>query len=119
MLERQAAAMQDECSKKPKLKTFTLFNVEPPYTYKHLNFQDRLSLVKSRLGYLPIHLDTGRYEKPRRSEADRVSLVYNSVQIESEEHFLFRHNWHKSLMLTKSFETLDLAIKLKCILNNP
>ena len=44
MFERQAADLREECSNKPKIKTFMLFkdfNVEPPYISKNLNFQER------------------------------------------------------------------------------
>ena len=130
MFERQAADLREECSNKPKLRTFMLFkdfNVEPSYISKNLNFQERRLLAKTRLGCLTIRLETGRYEKPKLPEAYRVCLVCNSGQIESEEHFLFwcgsyeyeRHKWYNSLKLIENFDSLDLATKLDCIFNNP
>ena len=129
MYERQAIELQQECATKPKLRTFMLFknfSAEPNYNFKTLTFYERRLLARTRLGCLSIHLETGRYSKPRIPEVDRICLVCNSGQIESEEHFLFqcmayeheRLKWLDKLTLLNEFETTDLASKLDCVFNN-
>ena len=61
--QEQRNYLETECQKMPKLRTFYLFkdfSVDPPYLTKPISFFQRRAIVKTRLGCLPIHLETGR-----------------------------------------------------------
>ena len=74
-----------ECAEKPKLRTFIMFKDfenEPAYITKPLNFFQRRMMAKTRLGCLPIRLETGRYLIPRLPERERTCLVCKSNLID-------------------------------------
>ena len=93
-------------------------------------------MAKTRLGCLPIRLETGRYGIPRSPEEERVSLVCKNFNnptnnptlehIESEVHYLFhcsayrneRDEWQQKLILPVNFDQLALEFKLKIVLND-
>ena len=63
---------------KPKLRTFNLFKMfqeQPAYITKPLSFHLRRIVAKTRLGCLPLRLETGRYSVPRLAEHQRTCLV--------------------------------------------
>ena len=111
--------------------------MEPPYIGKPLSFQQRRILAKTRLGCLPLRIETGRYTRPRLKEEERVCLVCapnilvdindNDPQqpVESEVHFMFkcaayrveRDHWYSKLEKPDNFETLTVGDKLKIALN--
>ena len=115
---------------------FKDFTAEPAYISKPLTFFQRRMLAKTRLGCLPIRLETGRYSIPRLPERERSCLVCKSSlvdvnpgnePIESEIHFLFfcnsykaeRNLWHSKMNLPDDFFLLTINEKLKFVLNDP
>ena len=61
---KQQEYLSSECAEKPKLRTFMLFKdfQEPPaYITKPLTFHQRRMVAKTRLGCIPLRLETGRY----------------------------------------------------------
>ena len=131
--------LANECAQKPKLRTFILFkNFEetPSYITKPLSFHTRRMMAKTRLGCLPIRLETGRYGVPRLPEEERFCLVCKNYDnptnnptlehIESEVHYLFycsaysneRGEWLNKLRLPANFDHLSLEFKLKVVLND-
>ena len=125
----------------PKLRTFNLFKnfqEQPAYISKPLSFHHRRMLARTRLGCLPIRVETGRYTVPRLPEHLRTCLVcrepnqlvvFNAVDVgpvESETHFLFqctaygneRDIWYGKMTLPDNFENLPVEIKLKTVHND-
>ena len=135
--------MELECNQKPKLRTFNLFKVfqeQPAYISKPLTFHERRLVAKTRLGCLPIRLETGRYSIPRLPEEQRLCLVCKPPNqiidighvgppqpVESEVHLLFlcsayrveRTFWFSKMTLPPDFDSLPVEIKLKAVLNDP
>ena len=133
-LKKQAIQLREECMQLPKLRTFILFknfNIEEVYPKKHLSFYNRRLLARMRLGCLPLHIETGRYEVPRLKEEDRLckicQLCYCESVVESETHFLFqcpayrieRDKWFHAMNLPLDFNTLTIGNKLSLIFNEP
>ena len=147
---KQSEHLSLECTQKPKLRTFMLFKMfqeQPAYISKPLTFHQRRSIAKTRLGCLPVRLETGRYSIPRLPEEERVCLVCKPpnlpqlvvvdppsdpepaqvLPVETEAHFLFscvaynveRVLWFSKMNLPIDFETLPLESKLKTVLNDP
>ena len=126
---------------------FKMFQEQPAYISKPLTFHQRRSIAKTRLGCLPVRLETGRYSIPRLPEEERVCLVCKPpnlpqlvvvdppsdpepaqvLPVETEAHFLFscvaynveRELWFSKMCLPIDFETLPLESKLKTVLNDP
>ena len=88
----------------PKLRTLNLFKdfqEQPSYITKPLTFHHRRMLARTRLGCLPLRVETGRYSVPRLPEHMRTCLVcrapdqlvdVNGVEfgpVETETHFLY------------------------------
>ena len=108
---------------------------------KPLTFHQRRLMAKTRLGCLPIRLETGRYSIPRLPESERkcqvckaqnqlvdVANPSNAAQpIESETHFLFycgpykaeRDLWYSNMNLPADFDLLPVESKLQVVLNDP
>ena len=139
--ESQIAYLTDECSQKPKLRTFVTFkNFEEQASYitKPLMFYHRRNLARIRLGCLPLRIETGRYSIPRMPETERTCLVCkipaaeledagdSSTPIESEIHFLFeckaysaeRGIWYQKMNLPNNFSDLPSEEKLRLTLNH-
>ena len=132
--ENSERLLSSECAKKPKLRTFVLFkdfDTEACYITKPISFFQRRMLAKTRLGCLPIRLETGRYSIPRLTESERICLVCRSSQnsstdpVESEIHYLFdcnaynteRDTWYSKMTLPENFQLLGAENKLKIVLN--
>ena len=74
-------------------------------------------MAKTRLGILPIRIETGRYERPKLDASKRHCLQCNTSFIEDEAHFLLycvKHEKDRALLLSKvknpdfpSFSTKD------------
>ena len=134
--------LSTECAQKPKLRTFNLFKnfqEQPAYITKPLSFHQRRSIAKTRLGCLPLRLETGRYSIPRIPEVERKCLVCRSQNqlvmingtdlepVENETHFLFsceaynveRALWFSKMTLPNDFHTLPANSKLQSVLNDP
>ena len=126
----QATYLANECAEKPKLRTFNTFkkfSELPSYIFKSLSFNERRLMAKTRLGCLPIRIETGRYSIPRVPENQRLCLVCDSNSIESEVHYLFscsaysydRDEWYSKMTLPNDFESITTDNKLKIVLNDP
>ena len=138
--QQQQKLLEQECKLKPKLRTFLLFKVfdEPAaYVGKPLSFHQRRIIAKTRLGCLPLRIETGRYTRPRLREEERTCLVCRAeclleaseanvtYPVENEAHFIFdcagyeseRDHWLGQLILPENFTDLGTAEKLKIVLN--
>ena len=81
-------------------------------------------ISKLRLGILPLRIETGRYERPILSEAQRLCYCQMGI-IESEYHALFeckmynelRETWKSKLVLPDNFDNLPVNCKLDQVLN--
>ena len=114
---------------KPKLRTYKLvsdFAADKSYLYKPLTFVQRKFLAKLRLGVLPLRIETGRYERPKKSEEERKCKQCRDDVTESEIHFLLhcsRHNILRLQLFSKveddSFRDLNDLNKFKFLVNNP
>ena len=70
-------------------------------------------------------LETGRFERPRLEEEERICPVCEDDQVENEEHAMFfcrayselRRNWLESLDIPPDFSNLELCQKFKIVLN--
>ena len=107
--------------------SFKNFNELPSYILKPLSFHERRLVAKTRLGCLPIRLETGRYSIPRIPEHQRTCLVCNDGSVESEVHYLFfcsaysaeRDEWYSKMTLKNEFKEMTTVDKLKLVLNDP
>ena len=99
----------------------------PSYIVKPISFHQRRLFAKTRLGCLPIRLETGRYTIPRLPEHERTCLVCKNDLIESESHYLFscsaysseRDEWFSIMTLPYNFDEMTTENKLKVVLNDP
>ena len=76
--QNQRQTLKEECGLMPTLRTFNLFKdfmIQPAYITKPLTFYQRRILARTRLGCLPLRMETGRYSVPRLPEAERTCLV--------------------------------------------
>ena len=95
-MSQQKNFLHNECSVKPKLRTFLQFknfDVFPSYVVKPLSFIQRKFMAKLRLGCLQIRIETGRYSRPRLEENMRVCQVctnqpHGAPPVENEKHFI-------------------------------
>ena len=129
LLKKQLVLVENMCRDKPKLRTFQTFkdfeNISP-HVYKALTFLERKVISKTRLGILPIRLETARYLRPIIPEEQRTCYC-NDGEPESEHHVLFvcgkyhnlRQNWLLKIIKPVNFTTLLQSDKFKIILNEP
>ena len=105
----------NEIQNKPKLRTYVLFknnvNIES-YVKKHMQKRTRSCFAQFRLGILPLHIETGRYDNTPLLA--RTCKLCESEQIEDEYHFLMvcpvytelrLQLFQKSSILISNFET--------------
>ena len=105
----------NEIQNKPKLRTYVLFknnvNIES-YVKKHMQKCTRSCFAQFRLGILPLHIETGRYDNTPLLA--RTCKLCESEQIEDEYHFLMvcpvytelrLQLFQKSSILISNFET--------------
>ena len=147
---KQVEYLRQECREKPKLRTFNLFKMfqeQPAYITKPLSFHLRRIVAKTRLGCLPLRLETGRYSVPRLAEHQRTCLVCKNPgqdllvtvdteddtteavdePIESEVHFMFqcsgytaeRESWYAGMTFPDNFHTSPINNKLDMVFNHP
>ena len=113
----------------PKLRTFVTFKdfkTLSPHVYKPLSFLERKIISKTRLGILPIRLETARYLRPIVPEEQRLCYC-NSGQVESEYHVIFscvkydnlRHLWLTKITKPDNFLTLSGGEKFHLAFNEP
>ena len=123
MLKNQRLILENECKAKPKLRTFITFKdfeSIPPHVYKHLTFLERKIISKTRLGILPIRLETARYVRPILPEEQRLCYC-NTGLVESEQHVIFvcvkyenlRKMWLTKLVKPDQFHLLTTQGQLK------
>ena len=131
MSVKQCIELQNICQEKPKLRTFVTFKefgVTPSYITMPMSFIKRKFLALSRLSNLSIRLETGRYERPRLDENQRLCQACNDgISIENEYHIYFqctvynvmRRSWIGTLIVPEHFFELQAVEKFKLIYNKP
>jgi hypothetical protein len=129
LFKKDQAELENQCKRLPKLRTFNKiseFSSDKSYLAKPLSFIQRKFLAKLRLGVLPIRIETGRYERPRKSEAERVCKQCSIGSPECELHFLIQCPRHTLLRTTfyskitdETFPNMTDSEKFKFILNQP
>ena len=133
-LSKQHYYLKAECETKPKLRTFVTFKNFfgiPSYVLKPLSFVQKKFISKTRLGSLPIRLETGRFSRPILEEHLRICLICNQgafggQNVENEHHFIFvcgayatiREIWMSKLILPVNFEGLQENEQLGLVLND-
>ena len=130
----QCNFLRTECAKMPKLRTFMLFKefgATAPHLTKPLNFFQRKTLSKLRLGSLELRIDLGRYQRPALKIHERNCLACSKDSlvkpVETEYHFLFgckandflRREWFQKMTLPENFQYLPDHRKLDLLLNKP
>ena len=129
LLLKDQNLLKNKCKNSPKLRTYntiTEFSSDKSYLSKPLSFVQRKFMAKLRLGVLPIRIETGRYERPRKEAFERVCKQCNTSEVENEIHFLLkcpRHAQLRTSFLTKiaddQFTSLNVDAKFKFLLNSP
>ena len=120
---------KNQCKNLPKLRTYnqiTDYTVDKCYLSKPLSFLQRRYVAKLRLGVLPLRIETGRYERPKKLPAERLCTQCTMGTTEDEVHFLLhcpRHCLFRNLLFSKIendnfFDLADIE-KLKFLLNHP
>ena len=107
-IDRQSIV--NEIGKKPKLRLYKQIMCEKgPETYVKLNLTsgERSMVAQSRMGILPIRIETGRFTNMKINE--RVCQMCNSGLIEDETHFIFNCTLYDS-----SRKDFFRKIELKC-----
>ena len=95
----------------PKLRTFCQisdFSFEKSYLSKPLSFVQRKALAKFRIGVLQIRIETGRYERPKKSHLERICKQCDHNISEDETHFLLycpRHVILRGTFFSKNYFT--------------
>ena len=112
----------------PKLRTFCQisdFSFEKSYLSKPLSFVQRKALAKFRIGVLQIRIETGRYERPKKSPLERICKQCDHNIPEDETHFLLycpRHVILRGTFFEKitlpGFSTLTDIEKMKYLVNH-
>ena len=80
---------RNNVQQKPKLRTYMLFKDElrtEEYIKQHLNKRKRSLLAQTRLGILPLHIETGRYNNTPFD--NRKCTICNTDVLEDEFHFI-------------------------------
>ena len=75
LIEKDQTKWEVDCRKKPKLRTFVVFKefkTETSYLFKPLSFVQRKFMAKLRLGVLSLHIETGRFLRPRLPAEERL-----------------------------------------------
>ena len=78
LFRKDQISWQSQCRTLPKLRTFIKFKnfeSDSPHIYKPLSFMQRKFLSKFRLGMLHLHIETGRWARPRLPPPERVSCA--------------------------------------------
>ena len=132
-LKKQQNYLKTECESKPKLRTFVQFKnffEIPSYVVKPLSFVQKKIISKTRIGSLPIRLETGRFSRPILEEHLRICQIcdqgaFGGQSVENEHHFIFvcrayaeiRAIWMTKLNLPENFGGLQDFEKLGIVLN--
>ena len=129
LLDKDQQKFKSDCKPMPKLRTYNSvadFSTYKCYLSKPLSFIQRKFLAKLRLGVLPLRIETGRYERPRKLPEERVCKQCSLKEPETEEHFLLicpKHSLRRTNLFSKikneDFKNLTNIDKLRFLLNNP
>ena len=128
LFSKDLIKLNDLCLGMPKLRTYNKISgtMGPkPYLMKPLSFPQRRSLARIRLGTLPLRIETGRYERPKKAAEERICDHCALNKVETEAHFLLecpKHHMMRSALfrniLCNDFYTMDETDKLKYLLTN-
>ena len=91
MMEIENSRWKIPCQSKPKLRNYIKYKNHletETYVTCNLNRKERSYVAQTRLGILPIQIETGRFSKLPLNE--RICEFCTSAEIEDEAHFLFR-----------------------------
>ena len=113
-----------------KLRTYRLYKTELQtelYVKLSLQRDHRRILAMFRCGNLPLHIETGRYARPKLPVEQRT--CFHCVEtVEDELHFLIdcpfyddirRKMFHKAQLCNRDFVLYDSIAKMIFLLNNP
>ena len=109
LLTKDQKNIENKCKSSLKLRTYNLiseFSTDKSYLSKPLSFVQRKFLAKLRLGVLPIRIETGRYERPRKEAEERICKQCPSNSPETEVHFFVQCPRHTQLR-TSFFSKID------------
>ena len=113
-----------------KLRTYRIYKLKLErewYCTLPLSRDQRRVLFKLRSCSLPLHVETGRFTRPKTPLSDRLCKFCNFSVVEDETHFLLdcdlytdiRHIlYEKALSLNQNFSQFDSAGKLKFIMQH-
>ena len=113
-----------------KLRTYRTYKLKLErewYCTLPLSRDQRRVLFKLRSCSLPLHVETGRFTRPKTPLSDRLCKFCNFSVVEDETHFLLdcdlftdiRHIlYEKALSLNQNFSQFDSAGKLKFIMQH-
>ena len=132
MLIEQQNQLKISCQTYPKLRTFVNikdFHQTSPCLTMPLSYAKRSILTKSRLGCLPLRLETCRYNRPQLPANERICLLCPNIdrEIDCVYHLILRcpifNNGRKSLFdnitLPQLFFFLGRDQQLYELLSNP
>jgi hypothetical protein len=98
----------EEVLNKPKLRTYVLFKNEvEPYVKQHMHKRIRSRFAQFRLGILPLHIETGRYENT--PVFDRKCKLCELDHIEDEYHFLMICPFYNDFRLTMFYKASQIV----------
>ena len=129
LLQKDKKKLESQCKNKPKLRVYNQianFSDKKIYLSKPLSFIQRKAIAKLRLGVLPIRIETGRYERPKRSALERTCKQCDLNVPENEIHFLLHCPKHVHIrqlfsqkIILEDFFNLNDVDKLKYLVNHP
>ena len=94
VIQEKITPWQNVCQEKPKLCTFINFKefgLTPSYITMPMPLLKRKYLALSRPSNLAIRLETGRYERPRLEEHQRLcKACHDGISVENEFHIYFQ-----------------------------
>ena len=85
-----------------KLRTYRQFKntlETEPYVLANISRYQRRILAKFRCGNLPLHVETGRYTKPKTPLSDRLCKYCTLNLVEDETHFLINCDFYDDIRL--------------------
>ena len=127
--QKDISKLQAQITKTPKLRTYIHISgedVPKSYLVKPLSFAQKKLVAKTRLGILPLRLETGRYERPPLAASERLCSQCDLGEVESEEHFILicpKHSYRRTILFSNienlaDFNEKNNMDKLKFLLND-
>lgn len=128
LCEIENAKWKNNMNMQPKLRTYVLFksNYETElYVKLNLSIRHRSLLARMRCGVLPLNIETGRYR--RIPEHERLCVMCDNRQVESETHVLFscpfyqhiREMYILACFSNNCYEIMIDAEKLTLLMSKP